>query len=339
MRRILLSILLFVPLLAWADFPEATNRMVNDFAGVFSAQQVQGMEARLEAFSDSTSNQICVVTISDLEGYEPADYAQRLGQKWGVGSSKDNGVLILVKPRSVTEKYIDVFIATGYGIEGALPDALCKRIINNQMGPFLRQDPPDYYGAVEAAVSAIEPVMLGEYHEGMDYSGDEEVDWTALLVLLLVIAAPLLIAFYPTKKRRARSALKNAVSPEAFAAAVPAALKAGIPIEWITQLEMDMPKRTLQNVRDARTHAGLEAHKKRARAFGNSDEAIKAAAAIALAAMAAMMVSSARSGRRGGGFSGGFGGSSGGFGGSSGGHSFGGFGGGSFGGGGAGGRF
>ena len=332
MRRILLSILLFVSLLAWADFPEATNRMVNDFAGVFSAQQVQGMEARLEAFSDSTSNQICVVTISDLEGYEPADYAQRLGQKWGVGSSKDNGVLILLKPRSATEKYIDVFIATGYGIEGALPDALCKRIINNQMGQFLRQDPPDYYGAVEAAVSQIEPVMLGEYNEEMDYGSAEEIDWTDLLILLLFIAVPLLIAFYPTKKRRARRALQNAATPEAFAAAVPDALKAGIPIEWITQLEMNMPKRTLQAVRDARTHSSLEAQKRRARAFGNSDEAIKAAAAIALAAMAAAFISSASRGHgRSSGFSGGFG--------SSGGHSFGGFGGGSFGGGGAGGRF
>ena len=316
----------------WADFPEATNLMVNDFAGVFTQAQVRSMEARLEAFSDSTSNQICVVTIGDLEGYEPADYAQRLGQKWGVGSSKDNGVLILLKPRSATEKYIDVFIATGYGIEGALPDALCKRIINNQMGPFLRQDPPDYYGAVEAAVTQIEPVMLGEYHEGMDYSGDEDIDWTSLFVLLLVIAAPLLIAFYPTKKRRARSALRNAATPEAFAAAVPAAVKAGVPVEWITQLEMDMPRRTLENVRNARTRATLENEKRRARAFGNSEDAIKAAAAVALAAMAAMMVSAARSGRRGGGFSGGFGGSSGG-------HSFGGFGGGSFGGGGAGGRF
>ena len=177
MRRFLLSILLCVPTLLWADFPEATNRMVNDFAGVFTGLQVREMETRLEAFSDSTSNQICVVTISDLEDYEPADYAQRLGQKWGVGSAKDNGVLILLKPRSATdtEKYIDVFIATGYGIEGALPDALCKRIIEDRMGPCLRQDPPDYYGAVEAAVSAIEPVMLGEYNEEMDY-GDGDLD-------------------------------------------------------------------------------------------------------------------------------------------------------------------
>lgn len=334
MRRFLLSILLCVPTLLWADFPEATNRMVNDFAGVFTGMQVREMETRLEAFSDSTSNQICVVTISDLEDYEPADYAQRLGQKWGVGSAKDNGVLILLKPRSATEKYIDVFIATGYGIEGALPDALCKRIIEDRMGPCLRQDPPDYYGAVEAAVSAIEPVMLGEYNEEMDY-GDEDLDldgWD-FLIILLFFGIPLLIAFFPTKKRRARSALRNAPTPDAFAALVPAAIKAGIPVEWITQLEMDMPARTLQSVRDARTHASLANEKRRAQAFGNSDDAIDKAAAIALAAMAASFLTSAGRGRRGGGFSGGFGGSSGG------GSSFGGFGGGSFGGGGAGGRF
>lgn len=332
MRRFLLSIVFFVPTLLWADFPEATNRMVNDFAGVFTGMQVREMESRLEAFSDSTSNQICVVTISDLEDYEPADYAQRLGQKWGVGSSKDNGVLILVKPRSATEKYIDVFIATGYGIEGALPDALCKRIINNQMGPYLRQDPPDYYGAVEAAVSAIEPVMLGEYNEEMDYGdADLDLDGWDFLIILLFFGVPLLIAFFPTKKRRARSALKNAQTPDAFAALVPSAIKAGIPVEWITQLEMEMPGRTLNNVRNARTRTTLEYEKRRAQAFGNSDDAIEKAAAIALAAMAAAFISSMGRGHRGGGgFSGGFGG---------GGSSFGGFGGGSFGGGGAGGRF
>ena len=334
MRKHFLALFLSIPLLLWAEMPAATNLLVNDFAGVFSAQQEYEMEARLEAFSDSTSNQICIVTISDLEGYEPADYAQRLGQSWGVGSAKNNGVLILLKPRSESERYIDVFIATGYGIEGALPDALCKRIINNNMAPFLRQDPPDYFGAVEAAVSQIEPIMVGEYDEEMDYGEGEDLDMWDLLIVLLFIAVPLLIAFFPTKKRRARSALKNALTPEEFRAAVPAAIKAGIPVEWITQLEMDMQRHTLQAVRNSRTRHSLEVQKKRASAFGNSDEAIKAAAAVALAAMAAALLSSSRGGRgsSSGSFGGGFSGGS-----SSGG--FGGFGGGSFGGGGAGGRF
>lgn len=335
MKRLLLSIVLAVPLLLHAAMPEATNVLVNDFAGVFTASQTYALETRLEAFSDSTSNQICVVTIADLDGYEPADYAQRLGQKWGVGSAKNNGVLILLKPRSENEKYIDVFIATGYGIEGALTDALCKRIINTQMAPYLKQDQPDYYGAVVAAVNQIEPVMLGEYDEEMDYGDDGDLDdlSTITALVIFVIFIGLVIAFFPTKKRRARRALQNATSPQDFAAHVPNAIKVGIPVSWITQLEMDMPRRTLQSVRDARTPFSLDHQKMRAKAFGNSDEAIQAAAAVALAAMAAVAIAASRSRR-----TSGFGGSSGGFSGG-GGSSFGGFGGGSFGGGGAGGRF
>jgi len=185
------------PAFAAPEFPAATNLLVNDFAGVFTLSQVREMEVRLETFSDTTSNQICVVTMNDLQGYEPADYAQRLGQKWGVGSAKDNGVLILLKPRTEAERYIDVFIATGYGIEGALPDALCKRIINNYMAPFLRQDPPDYYGAVEAAVSQIEPIMLGEYNEGAD--SDEELGTAELVVIIFIIV--LILLMFGTNRR------------------------------------------------------------------------------------------------------------------------------------------
>lgn len=191
---------LISPAFAASDFPAATSLLVNDFAGVFTLSQVREMEVRLETFSDTTSNQICVVTMNDLMGYEPADYAQRLGQKWGVGSAKDNGVLILLKPRTEAEKYIDVFIATGYGIEGALPDALCKRIINNQMAPFLRQDPPDYYGAVEAAVSQIEPIMLGEYNDGAD--SDEEELTTGELIVFIFIIVLILLMFRTNHRRR-----------------------------------------------------------------------------------------------------------------------------------------
>jgi len=198
----LLLLLLLLPSFALASpvLPPATNLLVNDFAGVFTATQTRTLETRLEDFSDSTSNQICVVTVSDLQGYEASDFAQRLGQHWGVGSSKDNGVLILLKPRTEAERYIDVFIATGYGIEGALPDALCKRIINNYMGPCLRQDPPDYYGAVEAAVSQIEPIMLGEYNEA---TGDDESDefFEALIVFIFIVLI-LLFLFGPKGRRR-----------------------------------------------------------------------------------------------------------------------------------------
>ena len=91
-------------------------RLVNDLAGLFTDQQETELERMLVAFDDSTSNQIAVVTVNDLEGYEASEYATRIGIDWGVGSEKfDNGIVILVKPK--TSSAGQVFIAVGYGLE------------------------------------------------------------------------------------------------------------------------------------------------------------------------------------------------------------------------------
>ncbi len=95
------------------------QRLVNDLAGMFSPAQVEELEHRLVAFDDTTSNQITVVTVSDLEGYEPAEYAVKIGTSWGVGSKDfNNGVVILVKPKT-EDSGGKVSIQIGYGLEGA----------------------------------------------------------------------------------------------------------------------------------------------------------------------------------------------------------------------------
>ena len=86
-----LYLLLMVALLSvrmMAQIPDRPNppRLVNDLAGVINDRSA--MEDTLEAFARNTSNQIVVVTVSDLGGNDKADYAQRLGQKWGVGNKK-----------------------------------------------------------------------------------------------------------------------------------------------------------------------------------------------------------------------------------------------------------
>jgi uncharacterized protein len=115
-------------------------RLVNDFSDLFTPSQEAELERMLVAFDDSTSNQIAVITVKDLEGYEASEYATRIGLDWGVGSSKfDNGIVILVKPK--TSSSGQVFIAVGYGLEGAVPDAYAKRIINHDMIPhFMEND-------------------------------------------------------------------------------------------------------------------------------------------------------------------------------------------------------
>lgn len=138
------------------------ERLVNDLAGTFTSRQAEELERVLVAFDDSTSNQIAVVTVKDLEGYEPAEYATRIGLDWGVGSEKfDNGIVILVKPKDNTAG--KVFIAIGYGLEGAIPDAYAKRIINEVMIPHFRND--DYYGGVAEACKVLMKLASGEISE------------------------------------------------------------------------------------------------------------------------------------------------------------------------------
>ena len=86
------------------------------------------------AFNDSTTNVICVVTVNDLGYYTAAEFAYEIGEQWGVRSDdKRNGVVLLLKPRNETSG--EVYISVGYDLEGAIPDAIAKRIIETKMMP------------------------------------------------------------------------------------------------------------------------------------------------------------------------------------------------------------
>lgn len=139
------------------EFPEKPNRLVSDFTNTLSADQVNQLEQKLVAFNDTSSTQIAVVLIQSTGVYDISDYTVRLAQKWGVGQAKkNNGIVLLaaLKDRKVT-------IQTGYGVEGALPDAITKRIINNEITPSFKQG--DFYGGLDKATNAIISYTKGEY--------------------------------------------------------------------------------------------------------------------------------------------------------------------------------
>lgn len=124
-----------------AQIPEkpVPPRLVNDYSGILKNAEIQSLESKLSEFARNTSNQIVIVIINDLQGYDPADYAFRLGEKWGVGKKdKDNGIVVLVKPKTDNENG-KIFIAVGYGLEGIIPDAVTKRIIEHEILPYFRQ--------------------------------------------------------------------------------------------------------------------------------------------------------------------------------------------------------
>jgi len=141
------------------DFPERPQppRIVNDFAGVLNQQEKNQLEQKLVQFNRQTSTQIAVVTLSDLRGYAISDYAVRLAHHWGIGQEdKDNGILILISPENQ-----EVFIATGYGVEGAVPDATAHRIVTNELVPNFEQG--NYYKGLDEATTVLFELTRGEY--------------------------------------------------------------------------------------------------------------------------------------------------------------------------------
>lgn len=168
MKKIIYSLLLSfffaAAALAGEDcIPDAPKpaRLVNDFASILSAESKAVIEQALINFNDTTSTQVAIVTVNDLCDYEPSQFAYEIGERWGVGNAKfDNGIVILLKAKQGNQKG-RVFIAPGYGLEGVLPDAICKRIVEVEMIPSFKRG--DYDGGVMKAVAVIIDIVGGEY--------------------------------------------------------------------------------------------------------------------------------------------------------------------------------
>ena len=184
---VLLVLMSAMPMSARAEWlPEKSNRLVNDYSGILPLAQCEALEQRLVAFNDSTSNQVVVVITPTLEGDDENAAAQRIGQKWGVGQERfDNGVVILIKSKTWEENWGAVAIATGYGVEGALPDVFCKRIIDDKrLGPL---GDGDYYRAINDALDLMLPVLAGEYSYAQYRKDERREAFIALAVLLGVM--------------------------------------------------------------------------------------------------------------------------------------------------------
>jgi uncharacterized protein len=181
LKSMLSAVLLLATFLTWAGIPQNPGRLVNDYAGIFSLKQAADLERELINFNDTTSNQITVVTVADLEGYSAAEYATRIGLEWKVGQEEfDNGVVVLVKPK-IGNSYGEAFIAVGYGLEGAIPDAYATRIVNEVMIPHFKNN--DYYSGIVHACDVLMKLASGEISEELD----DEGDWIATLIILIFI--------------------------------------------------------------------------------------------------------------------------------------------------------
>ena len=155
------AVLFFLVLLASPLFalsiPERPEAHVNDYAGILSEGARREIEATLEDFEKTTSNQVVVAIFQSLDGQNIEDFSIRLADQWKIGTKeKDNGVILLIfkEDRAVR-------IEAGYGLEGALPDAVAHQIIRNEIVPAFREGRFD--DGVKNAVAAIIRATRGEY--------------------------------------------------------------------------------------------------------------------------------------------------------------------------------
>jgi len=138
------------------DFPALTGRVV-DMAGLLDDQSEAQLTATLAAHEAQTSNQIVVVTVPSLNGYDIFDYSNRLGRHWEIGTSEeDNGILLVVAPNERK-----VRIEVGYGLEGALTDSLSSIIIQREILPEFKKN--NYPNGIMQGVTAITQAVEGEY--------------------------------------------------------------------------------------------------------------------------------------------------------------------------------
>jgi uncharacterized protein len=138
--------------------PPAPARYFNDYANVVSPATASQLNQTLEDFERSSSSQILVAVFPKMQSDSSIeDYTARVAQSWRVGQkAKDNGAVLFV---FIQDRALQMQV--GYGLEGALPDALCKRIIENEITPRFKAG--DYSGGLSAGVTAILAAAKGEY--------------------------------------------------------------------------------------------------------------------------------------------------------------------------------
>ena len=172
------------------------DRYVCNPDGILSEAAVDSIDAAFRVIEDSTGVQALVAVLSEIDPDDCFEFAHQLGEKVGVGrSGSNNGLVILL----CTEERCIQF-ATGYGIEGVLPDAICKRVQERYMNRYFAQDNWDA-GMVAGAEALKEILLKGEYDDEDD-SDDKAAIAGISVFLAMILGVIILIVIVDRRSRK-----------------------------------------------------------------------------------------------------------------------------------------
>ncbi|MFM5243980.1 TPM domain-containing protein [Aeromonas media] len=183
MLRALLPLLLLwtAALQAAPTFPALSGRVVDE-AALMSRKQAHQLTQQLAAFEKRSGIQLVVVSVDSLDGETIEEYGYQLGRHWGIGQKgKNNGVLLLI-----AQDERKVRIEVGYGLEGALPDAIAANIIQTRILPAFKRG--DMVAGVVAGSQSIMKALAGEYQPVEQPKSDSDGGpWLFILVVIAMI--------------------------------------------------------------------------------------------------------------------------------------------------------
>src|SRR5712691_4074205 len=129
---------------------------VTDLTGTLSAPQIQDLDSRLAAFERGKGSQIAVLMLPSTQPETIEEYSIRLAESWKIGRARvDDGVILVVAKNDRK-----VRVEVGRGLEGAIPDALAKRVVSDVITPHFRSG--DFYGGIAAGTDALMKLIEGE---------------------------------------------------------------------------------------------------------------------------------------------------------------------------------
>ncbi len=171
---------------------------VNDFADIIDDSAESEMLSRSVTLAQKTTAQVVTVTVESLDGVAPEEYALQIGREWGVGDDEaDNGIVILL-----SESDREIYIAVGYGLEGALPDGKTGRIIDRYGLDYLKND--DFStGLLEISKAVVNEVYIENGLEPEvgytpidsiidiqpieEHGGSVAVSWVGMIIIIIII--------------------------------------------------------------------------------------------------------------------------------------------------------
>jgi uncharacterized protein len=156
-RAAFLLALAALALAAWAQVavPELSRR-VTDLTATLTPGEVATLEGRLEAFEAARGSQIAVLMLPTLQGEDIAQFGIRVAERWKIGRARIDDGVILIVAKDDRQMRLEV----GYGLEGAIPDAVAKRVIAEVIAPHFRDG--SYYAGIDAGVGQLMRLIEGE---------------------------------------------------------------------------------------------------------------------------------------------------------------------------------